>query len=81
MINIFKKIYYILEGWLKYILSTIKFYRSGIAEKRLLICNNCKYRKGGFCERCGCYIKAKVNVNYYLNENGISIEGCPEKKW
>ena len=81
MINSLKKIYYILQGWGKYILSTIKFYRSDAAVKRLAICDKCKYRKGGFCERCGCYISAKVNVNYYLDENGISIEGGPEKKW
>lgn len=73
--------FYIIEGWVKYILSVCRFYINKTAIKREKICNECRFSKNGFCSRCGCFIKAKVNVNYFLDENNISIGGCPEKKW
>jgi len=51
-------------------------------DKRLNICLNCGfYDDEGFCDICGCYIKAKTKVNYDLDKDGKSIEGCPQKYW
>ena len=52
-----------------------------IYQKRLQICLNCKYLDDDFCLICGCYIPAKTKVNYDLDKDGKSLEGCPEKYW
>lgn len=74
-------ILYIIEGysvWLWNII-TFKTYKKSIA--RLKLCKECKHNNNGICDICGCIIKAKVHVNYPEDKNGISIDGCPEKKW
>lgn len=76
-----KKIFEILEGWFKYILSVFKFYINSTAKKREEICKDCEFCSHNICKKCGCFIKAKTKVNYFLDENGISIGGCPVKKW
>lgn len=49
------------------------------ARKR--ICSTCEHRNGKFCSVCGCYIKAKISVNYPLDKDGISMGGCPLFRW
>ena len=49
--------------------------------KRLEICKTCPYMIHDCCALCGCYIEAKVRVDYKLDENEKSIEGCPKKYW
>lgn len=51
--------------------------------KRMNICEECENitPKLGRCKLCGCYCRAKVYVEYDLDENGKSIDGCPLKKW
>lgn len=50
-------------------------------KSRLDICFKCKYLNGDFCSLCGCYIKAKTKVNYSLDKNGKSVDGCPKRYW
>jgi len=40
--------------------------------ERLLTCNECPKKKLGFCKECGCFIKAKIKVDW---------EECPDEKW
>ena len=80
--NLFiKKLLYILYGYYKLIIKSITRTPSKFALERLKICNTCKYNKHGICSKCGCLLKAKVEVDFILDKNGISIDGCPEKKW
>ena len=37
--------------------------------------------KRGICSECGCIIKAKVRVEYPLDEDGKAMGGCPLEKW
>lgn len=43
-----------------------------LAEKRLLICNDCKNRNNNRCELCGCNLAAKTLVKE---------SECPINKW
>lgn len=72
---------YIFEGYVKLAFDTITGKISKRAEKRLNICNECEYNNNGVCSLCGCILKAKVRVDFLEDENGVSIDGCPEKKW
>lgn len=76
-----KKFFYILQGYFKLILSKITNKHPEYVNKRLQICNNCEYNNKGICKQCGCIIKAKVEVDFLLDKDGISIDGCPERKW
>lgn len=50
-------------------------------DKRLDICLKCKFMKDNRCSICGCFIKAKTKVNYVLDDEQKSIEGCPKRFW
>lgn len=51
-----------------------------IYKLRLACCNDCPKKKGAFCSLCGCYLKAKVSVDYPMYD-GKSVGGCPLNKW
>jgi hypothetical protein len=75
---------YIFFGFYNLILQKIDLLskeKRELYKKRLDICGRCPYLDDGFCDVCGCYAKAKTKVNYYLDENGKSIDGCPKKYW
>lgn len=73
----------IIEGWVKYLLSLAGFYINHTASKRLSICEKCEFKKRNVCGLCGCVLKAKTQVNYFLDKEGKSIGGCPASppKW
>lgn len=72
----------IFEGWLRWIIDSIRNNKSIRTTKRLFICDNCKFKTShGICHLCGCVVKAKVRVSYPLDKEGKSIDGCPMKKW
>ena len=81
MINLVKHIFYIIAGYSVWIWNIISGKTKYQAKERLTICNCCKYNNDGICEICGCILKAKVRVDFPLDENGKSIDGCPKKKW
>ena len=76
-----KYIFYIIAGYSVWICNIISGKTKQQAKKRLAICNCCKHNNDGICELCGCILKAKTRVDFPLDENGKSIDGCPEKKW
>lgn len=63
-----KKLFNILKGWFIFM-----FYkRSEMAKARLVICFQCPLRKGIICGDCGCFLKAKTELD---------DEVCPVGKW
>jgi hypothetical protein len=75
--------YIFLGFWalLKQKIGIISKERKELYQKRLDICIDCPFLDDGFCDICGCYVKAKTKVDYDLDENRKSIEGCPQKYW
>lgn len=71
----------IIEGYCRWLYDIITGRTKALSKERLDICNQCEYNKNGICDICGCILKAKVRVKFDLDENGKSIDGCPEKKW
>jgi hypothetical protein len=74
----------IFNGFLNLFLSLfIKLKNRKIYETRLNICYSCSYITENKlqCSICGCILKAKTKVNYELDENKKSIDGCPKKYW
>ena len=72
-----RNILYIIEGYLKWSWDFITRKTS----YRLNICNKCEYNKNGICSLCGCILKAKVRVDFMEDEDGVTIDGCPKRKW
>lgn len=81
MKEFFKNIIYIIEGYSIWVWNIVTFKTHKKAINRLKICKNCEHNNNGICDLCGCIIKAKIRVNFPEDENNISIDGCPEKKW
>jgi hypothetical protein len=84
MISKIKQIFEGYFSWVKYYFS--ESYREEIkveAERRIKICESCEYfwKPARNCMLCGCIMDVKVKVKFKLDENGISINGCKEKKW
>lgn len=52
-------------------------------KNRLEVCMHCVFlnKTLNVCERCGCFVKAKTKADFDLDDNGKSIDGCPEKYW
>jgi uncharacterized paraquat-inducible protein A len=57
--------------------------RKAEAKRRIDICESCEYfnDKLRICEICGCFLDVKTKMLLELDENGISVDGCEEKKW
>ena len=81
ILNVINNIIFIIEGYIVWLWNIITGKTRQKALKRLKFCNNCEFNKKGICSECGCIIKAKVRVDFPEDENGISIDGCPHKKW
>ena len=75
----------IIEGYFNLIrFNLFKKYREKqkiLFNKRLSICENCKYLKKNKCDICGCLVKAKTKVIYKLDKKGNTIKGCPKMMW
>jgi hypothetical protein len=70
--------------WLKFNFN--KEYREKIedvAKKRIKICEECQYfwKPGRNCMLCGCFMDIKTKMDFEVDENGKSIDGCYEMKW
>lgn len=79
--SILLNIFYIVEGYAKWLWDIVFKRQSSRTKKRLFHCLSCEHNKHGVCEICGCVIKAKVRSSYIEDRNGFSIDGCPLKKW
>jgi uncharacterized protein with von Willebrand factor type A (vWA) domain len=82
-----KKIKEIIKAyilWCRYhINKSYRESRKEEAKRKTQICEDCKYfwKYSRNCMLCGCFIDVKVLYPYEIDEKGISINGCPEKKW
>ena len=76
-----RNILYIIEGYLKWSWDFITRKTSKRAAYRLDICNRCEFNKNGICSLCRCILKAKVRVDFMEDEDGVTIDGCPKRKW
>lgn len=79
--KVFSVISYIIEGYITWIKDLITGMTKQIYKNRMQICDGCEHNVHGICELCGCVLKAKVRVDFMLDEEGKSIDGCPERKW
>jgi hypothetical protein len=73
---------YILWVWY-YLYKPYREQRKVEAQKRIKICEECKYfwKPARNCIICGCFCDVKVKYPYKLDKTGISVNGCPERKW
>lgn len=78
---VFKNIRYIIKGYITWIKNKITGNTKQLYKDRLSICENCEYNIHGICKLCGCVLKAKTRVDFILDNEGKSIDGCPERKW
>lgn len=76
-----KDIFYIIEGYSKLLFYMLTGKTRKLYKRRYNICQLCEHNKSGICDLCGCIIKAKVKVDYLVDNEGITIDGCPEHKW
>ena len=53
-------------------IKNVILYDQDIIDKRRALCNECEYRFGLNCKKCGCFIKAKTKV---------ATTSCPVGKW
>lgn len=58
----------IIVGWFRFMFRPA----SEMAKRRLMICEDCKYRRGAFCGECWCELDAKAE---------IKEEECPKNFW
>jgi translation initiation factor IF-2 len=70
--------------WFKFQLN--KEYREKMekeAERRIKICESCElfYKPARNCMICGCFCDIKTKGDYDYDDEHISIDGCPERKW
>jgi hypothetical protein len=91
MNSLLKKILKVLKSiaigyalWLWYYMN--KSYRERMkaeAKRRICICEHCPFfwPYARNCMICGCLCDVKTKCEFDLDENGISIDGCPEKFW
>lgn len=73
MRNFFNTIKLIWQGWTNMLLdliSDIRYKRE--FEERYEICKTCYHNSHGFCDICGCLLKAKTKSE---------DSECPMKKW
>ena len=81
------KIKQIIQGYILWVCYYVcKTYRNKVkveAAKRIKICESCEFlwKPARNCTICGCFIDIKCKGDYDIDENGISQDGCPAKKW
>lgn len=71
----------IAEGYVKWLYDVVTGTGSADSVRRLKICRECPHNRHGICSICGCILKAKVRVDYPLDDEGKSVDGCPERRW
>ena len=81
MKDFFTNLAYIVQGWSSMIIDLVLGRQDRVSYARYKTCKKCEYMRFHICTLCKCVVEAKVKVNYYLDENGKSIGGCPLKKW
>lgn len=81
IVEILSSVIYIVEGYIKLLYDKLSGHESKRQKARMEICNNCVHNVHGKCAICGCILEAKTRVDFPLDEQGKSIDGCPKKYW
>jgi hypothetical protein len=84
MISIHKVIEHVVqiaEGYMKWLYDVVTGNGSADSVRRLKICRECPHNRHGICNICGCILKVKVRVDYPLDDEGKSVDGCPGRRW
>jgi len=73
---------YLLWIWY-YLNKSYRNKRKAEAKRRIEICESCDFFNFSLrtCDKCGCFMDIKTKMYLDLDANGISIDGCREKKW
>ena len=73
---------YLLWVWY-YLYKPYRDKRKKEAKRRIEICESCEhfYKPARNCDMCGCYMDIKTKMDFELDEDGISRDGCLIKKW
>ena len=82
--KLFIIIKYIILGYFNLFLDIIRVItpeQKELYNNRLKKCQNCNFFDGKYCILCGCFIKAKVRVDYDLDTDNKSLGGCPKRYW
>jgi len=81
------KIIFILKGYILwiwyYLYRPYRDKRKAEAKRRIGICEKCEYfnKKLRTCNICGCFMDVKTKMYIELDEYGLSIDGCLDKRW
>ena len=91
MVKILKRVgkilWAIIKGYLLwaayYLWKPYRIKREAEAKRRITICESCEYFDHHFraCPLCGCLMDVKTKSIFKLDKDGLSIDGCYEKKW
>lgn len=81
LVEILKNGIDIITGYLKWFYDKISGKTNKMSNERMAICRECPFYNNGICDLCGCVLEAKTRVHFELDEDGYSIDGCPERKW
>lgn len=81
LMKVFNNINNIIEGYITWFTEKITGKSKQLYKDRMAICQNCEYNIHGICKLCGCVLKAKTKVDFIIDDEGKSIDGCPERKW
>lgn len=81
ILDVLLNILYIVEGYTRWLFNVILHRNSQRTKRRLSICEKCDANQYGICQDCGCIIKAKVRCDFLEDNDGITIDGCPRRKW
>lgn len=79
LVSFVEHILYMIQGYLFLLYDVVSGHRSKRSKERMAICKACKHYNHGICKECGCILEAKTRCMFPLDENGKSIDGCPEK--
>jgi len=86
MIKLLKILGLILKGYalwvLYYVWPPYRMMRKAEALYRISVCEKCEFFTPiRTCGECGCFMDVKTKMRFPMDSFGISIGGCPEKKW
>lgn len=73
---------YALWFWY-YLCKSYRNTRKEESNRRIKICESCEffYKFARNCMICGCLMDVKTKMTFELDDEGISIDGCKERKW
>jgi hypothetical protein len=84
LLKLIKQIIIGYSQWIwYYVYKPYRDKRKTEAKRRIEICEKCDlfWHPGRNCTLCGCFMDVKTKMVFKLDDEGISIDGCLERKW